>query len=304
MRKCGAQKNLFIKKIRNRTPDGVKSFITDYIFPYSGILLVVLFVFIGNLAHAAQNTAVLDNSQMMDLDPVQIGGVVNAVSPYTPNYPADSVQVVLAMKDEDYLGKPVITETANTVIAQPTENRASTITYTVQFGDTLSSIGWNYGLKIATIKAINNLSSDTIQPGQSLKLPPADLSPSYLAQLAAQRKRVAAASTVSYAAGSSKNGYPYGWCTYYVATRRYVPSGWGNASAWLSSARSSGYATGTQPAVGAIVVTSESWMGHVAYVEAVSGGTITISEMNYRGWGIVDRRTLSANGGVVRGYIY
>jgi surface antigen len=45
-------------------------------------------------------------------------------------------------------------------------------------------------------------------------------------------------------------------------------------------------------------------MGHVAYVEQVSGGTITISEMNYRGWGVVDRRTLSAYGGVVRGYIY
>jgi len=208
------------------------------------------------------------------------------------------------MKNEDYLGKPVITETAQTVIAPSTENRASTITYIVQFGDTLSSIGWNYGLKMATIKAVNNLSSETIKPGQSLKLPPADLSASYLAQLVAQRKQVAGAKTVNRTPGSSKNGYPYGWCTYYVATRRYVPSHWGNASAWLSSARSAGYATGSQPAVGAIVVTSESWMGHVAYVEQVSGGTITISEMNYRGWGVVDRRTLSAYGGVVRGYIY
>jgi len=74
LRKCGAEKNLLLKKIRNRIPDGLKSFITGYIFPYSGILLVVLFVFIGNLAHAAQNTAVLDNSDVMDLDPVQIGG--------------------------------------------------------------------------------------------------------------------------------------------------------------------------------------------------------------------------------------
>jgi len=265
---------------------------------------VVLFVFIGNLAHAAQNTAVLDNSDVMDLNPVEIGGVVNAVSPYTPNYPADSVQVVLAMKDDNYLGKPVITDTAQTIIQPPTDNRSATISYIVQDGDTISSIGWKYGLKLVTIKTLNNLSSDTIKPGQTLKLPPADLSAAYLAQLAAQKKKVAGAKTVSASPGSSKNGYPYGWCTYWVATKRYVPAHWGNASSWLSSARSAGYSTGSEPAVGAIVVTSESWIGHVAYVESVSGGSITVSEMNYRGWGVVDRRTLSAYGGVVRGYIY
>jgi surface antigen len=43
--------------------------------------------------------------------------------------------------------------------------------------------------------------------------------------------------------------------------------------------------------------------GHVAVVESVnSDGSITVSEMNYAGWGIVDHRTISA--GQASGYNY
>lgn len=240
----------------------------------------------------------------MDLEPAQAADIVNNIAPYTVNYQEDAINVALAMKNEDFLGKPEVYETAQTEIIPPPEERKSTITYTVEGGDTLSTIGWKYGLKIATIKAVNSLNSETIKPGQTLKLPPEDLSPSYLQQLASAAKKKVAGAAVSQAAGSKSNAYPYGWCTYYVATRRYVPGGWGNAVSWLSSAQRSGYATGSQPAAGAIVVTNESWMGHVAYVESVSGNYITISEMNYKGWGMVSRRTIPAYGGVVRGYVY
>jgi len=75
--------------------------------------------------------------------------------------------------------------------------------------------------------------------------------------------------------------FPYGYCTWYVAQRRYVP--WsGNAGTWLYKAKAMGYATGRTPKVGSIMVSSESWWGHVAIVEKVSGSTITISEMNLR----------------------
>ena len=79
----------------------------------------------------------------------------------------------------------------------------------------------------------------------------------------------------------------------------------GNAGAWLYNARAAGYATGKKPQVGAIVVTTEdARYGHVAYVESVGKDTITISEMNYKGWGVVNTRTLSQNARVIRGYIY
>jgi surface antigen len=52
------------------------------------------------------------------------------------------------------------------------------------------------------------------------------------------------------------------------------------------------------------MVTAESAFGHVAIVRGVSGGNVTISEMNYVGPFIVSQRTIPANFWAIRGYIY
>jgi hypothetical protein len=98
--------------------------------------------------------------------------------------------------------------------------------------------------------------------------------------------------------------FPWGYCTWYVSTKRFVP--WmGNAIDWWPNARPFGVAEGMTPKVGAIMVTRESWVGHVAYVEAVdSSGGFTISEMNYKGFGIVDQRHFSGNPSYLVGFIY
>lgn len=103
---------------------------------------------------------------------------------------------------------------------------------------------------------------------------------------------------------SGANHFPFGWCTYYVATRRYVP--WlGNAITWLWGARAFGFATGSFPRVGAIMVTAESVWGHVAYVESVSSsGSFIVSEMNYNAWGVVDFRTVVPGKVPILGFIY
>jgi surface antigen len=100
------------------------------------------------------------------------------------------------------------------------------------------------------------------------------------------------------------NHFSYGYCTYYVASRRNIP--WfGNAGTWLSGARAAGFATGDIPQVGAIIVTSESVYGHVGIVEAVNGdGTITISEMNYSGFARITSRTIPVSYSAIKGYIY
>ena len=94
------------------------------------------------------------------------------------------------------------------------------------------------------------------------------------------------------------DGFPYGQCTYYVATRRAVD--WsGNAIDWWRAARGK-RPEGRVPSQGAIVVFNIGWVGHVAYVEHVNlDGTFMISEMNYHadggGWGRVDYRTISVS---------
>lgn len=195
--------------------------------------------------------------------------------------------------------------------------RENTIKYTVQPGDTLSVLGMKFNVRVVSIRYVNNMAdADYIRPGDVLKIPPEGYEPSAY-QISLLDKKLAASSssssrssstnskiTVSTGGGSKYNGYPYGYCTYYVATRRSVPTSWGNAGVWLNSAKRAGYSTGSTPVPGAIVVTRESWWGHVAYVESVNGGSFTVSEMNYSGWGVVSRRTISVNSGVIKGFIY
>jgi N-acetylmuramoyl-L-alanine amidase len=102
--------------------------------------------------------------------------------------------------------------------------------------------------------------------------------------------------------------FPYGYCTWWVAHKRYVP--WsGNAYQWWYNAQQFGFAEGQLPMVGAIMVQGISWtspVGHVAYVESVNAdGSFTVSEMNYAGWGRVDYRTIKSTAGLdLLGFIY
>jgi surface antigen/LysM repeat protein len=98
--------------------------------------------------------------------------------------------------------------------------------------------------------------------------------------------------------------FPYGYCTWYVSQKRYVP--WsGNAGTWLYHAKAAGYATGRAPKVGAIVVTTENrYYGHVALVTGVSGDSFTVSEMNYAGFAKKSSRSISTSSRAIKGFIY
>jgi surface antigen len=99
------------------------------------------------------------------------------------------------------------------------------------------------------------------------------------------------------------DSFPYGECTYYVATRRAV--NWdGNADMWWPNARPY-RPEGNVPVAGAIVVFDYAPIGHVAFVDSVNpDGSFVISEMNYDGWGEVDQRTISATDPNIVGFIY
>ncbi|QQR53262.1 CHAP domain-containing protein [bacterium] len=102
---------------------------------------------------------------------------------------------------------------------------------------------------------------------------------------------------------SFTNNYARGQCTWYVASRRPIPSGWGNANNWYRSALAAGWPVGNLPAIGAIAQTSTGAFGHVALVEDIStdGSQVYVSEMNYQGLWV--RSTRWANSSSFR-YIY
>lgn len=96
---------------------------------------------------------------------------------------------------------------------------------------------------------------------------------------------------------TSGNLYAPGYCTWYVKNKRPdLPNNLGNANTWVSRASSQGYGTGSTPRVGAVAYQPASSLGHVAYVEAVhNDGTVTVSEMNWRGLYVVTERRVAAS---------
>jgi N-acetylmuramoyl-L-alanine amidase len=178
----------------------------------------------------------------------------------------------------------------------------SGLLYTVKSGDTAAALASAYQSNAAQILAYNDDEMKGLSPGAQIIIPdgvkpqPAAPAPSTITT-----GSVLAAGTSSFTPSLthfaySGNGYSFGYCTYYVATRRNIPSNWGNADQWYYNAQASGFSVGSQPIPGAIAWTGGGYYGHVAYVEGVSGGMVTVSEMNYNGnWDHVTERTVPAS---------
>ncbi len=99
---------------------------------------------------------------------------------------------------------------------------------------------------------------------------------------------------------STTNTYAYGNCTFWTAARREqvnrpIPNNWGNANTWDDYSRLAGYTVDHTPSLYAIFQTDEGDLGHVAFVENVNpDGSWDISEMNAKGWDIVNPRSFKA----------
>ena len=178
----------------------------------------------------------------------------------------------------------------------------SGVLHEVKKGETLDKIVKDYKGDLEETLAYNGVPADgSLEVGQKIIIP-------------GGRKTIYYQPRVQYAYqpmyigpyGSKSRVFPWGQCTWYVAQKRYVP--WsGHAKYWLGNAQRYGFQTGPEPIPGAIIVTRESWYGHVAYVEAVSGDYVIISEMHgipYWKKGKLATRTLSRNDWRIRGYIY
>lgn len=113
--------------------------------------------------------------------------------------------------------------------------------------------------------------------------------------------------------GVDGGGYCIGQCVDFAWSKRTELSHLGNATDWLAGAQARGIPTGSTPVVGAIAWWSgvnrtyaDSSYGHVAYVLAVGGGTVTFEEMNGpAGEDHVDTQTMRLdNFYAPQGYIY
>ena len=164
------------------------------------------------------------------------------------------------------------------------------IVYTVKSGDTPASLALKFGADQNQIIAYNDAEIGGLSPGEQIIIPNGSL---LGVNTAASTSLPSALSRGGPNYGS--NGYDYGYCTWYVASRISVPNNWGNASSWSYYAALSGWNVSSSPIVGSIAQTpyAAGGEGHVAIVEAVSsdGTQIKYSDMNNwgdgGGWGRV-----------------
>ena len=271
------------------------------------------------LVVAPGSTLNLPPLSLRGLAAVQIDAVIEkpAVTPLLETRPAQNIVVragqTVSSIATAYSADAAAIRWANGLLgeSQPTPGTALLVPpgpgalVRVRAGETPTAFAQRVGLDPATILDYNALSSDNPLTAGSYLQVPYGAAPA--GALIASRFVPAQPGVPAVPSNHGTDTFPYGQCTWYVATRRDVSWG-GNAWAWYAAA--AGIRPEGHVAVeGAIAVFDTGWAGHVAYVEHVNpDGSFVVSEMNFYGngggWGRIDRRTIPADARWILGFIY
>ncbi len=180
------------------------------------------------------------------------------------------------------------------------------LVYEVKDGDTVEKIAEKYSADKDKIIAFNDAEIAGITAGQQIVIPGGEVP-------APVRNSVPTFGGFRFGASAvyGYNGYDYGYCTWYTANRRAevgrpVPANLGNASTWKVLSQRAGIPVGNTPQVHAVIWTPpRDYYGHVGFVEEVyTDGSVRVSEMNVRGWGVRSEKILTPAQAAGYSYIY
>lgn len=250
-------------------------------------LLVVVFI-----CTTTQAIAIDFEQKSITADPIAFSSIVEDVQ-RVEEYTAPSK----AIPDKDISEKNTVAKAKSEVIPKAVEP----VKYTVIAGDNLSKIASSHGTTWVRLFNKNTQITDPniLNVGDILTIPSIDeqllerLPPVITpAQQIDASQPQAVSTSPRVVTSSAGNTYAPGYCTWYAKSRRPdLPNRMGNAISWTSSAAANGYSTGSVPRAGAIGQQGN----HVVYVEGVnSDGSVTVSEMNYRGLYVISSRTVPA----------
>ena len=184
------------------------------------------------------------------------------------------------------------------------------IVATTHKGDTVASLASYYHVTPQSIIDFNGIRTDpNALPEGTVLIVPGGRGPQLFLSYQPTPSQVRYGGSYQVTLGAPIGPYvnprfPWGWCTWYVSTRFNVT--WiGDAYQWYGNAQAQGYPVGSVPQAGSIMVTWESGLGHVAYVETVyPDGSWLVSEANYRGFGVTDQRLIHPGQVPLIGFIY
>jgi len=200
--------------------------------------------------------------------------------------------------------KSGLEEVINEKKEEVTPPKPQPIEYVVKSGDTLAKVAQENGETWQRLFNKNQQIADpnVIQVGDKVVIPAkeevlAERPLPVVQPVQPQEARTNTASKpvtpITTRGSSGGNTYSPGYCTWYAKQRRPdLPNNLGNAITWVARAQAQGIQTGSAPRVGAIGQQGN----HVVFVEAVNpDGTVLISEMNYKGYGVVSSRIAPAS---------
>ncbi|MFA7253574.1 MAG: CHAP domain-containing protein [Patescibacteria group bacterium] len=292
--------------------------------PHFALVFLLLIVLVANFGDSAQARAL--SLGFININPDEEQSIVENVDRFTtiPGILDDKTAVAKgnsAMADKEgflAIAAPVDTQITERTTPLP-DNSSETVYYIVESGDTLTGLGWKFDVKLSTLKYLNDIDNiNSIKPGVKLKIPPRgyEVSATEIAKKEnAKKSKLAAANrtTVARSTASIRSATQS-----YVGTIngvRYVRKAKANEMQCYTYVTSQGYPVGGHwlakwiptnsrtPKAGGLVVTNESWAGHVAVVTSVnSDGSFNIRESNYtHGW--ITERTMSRNYYKIIGFV-
>lgn len=283
-----------------------------------------------NQAFADQAGSVLSATDTIDQGQLEDGIDDNGISKANP----DSVQKLVSRQVQIYETKPF--DTVYTVAAQygltPRTIRESNglpdnalkagwfivvppkdglVLQITNPNITLSDIADRYNADINQIVSYNGLADaeDMVPMGEYLivpggKLPAPVVTPKPTTPTATTAKGKKGSPSIPRANISGNHKFAPGYCTDYVARHVSGITWGGNAGAWPANARAQGVTVNKSANAGAILVTNEGSVGHVAYIEKVEGNTIYFSEWNYAGLYNTTRRSMEVTDKRVKAIIH
>lgn len=211
MLKGASRKLLFlIHKFGNSVRDLA---LNNKFLPHFVVIFLLLLVLLSNLSESARASSL--SQDLIYIDPDVEASIVEDIDPYTEALSGDSNLLDQAssplVSNEGFMDNVSSADTQITQRVEPLpDNSSSTVYYVVKQGDTLTSLGWKFGVKLATLKYVNNIDdANTIKPGVRLEIPPKgyQVAQSLIDKREKAKIAVAQRSTVSRNTSTNKRSY-------------------------------------------------------------------------------------------------